>query len=284
MKKVDLRRSLFILPNLFTLSSVLCGFYAVLVCGGPGATDDDYYRAALLIVFAMFFDTIDGRVARLTKTQSAIGVQLDSLADVISFGVATGVLVYRWSLHKLGAAGVAIAFAYVACGTIRLARFNVLAVEETGAPKAPGKYILGLPIPAASGILISLVVANTATETRLLGTTVLIAGVVVLLSFFMVSTVRFRSFKDLKLSARTVLSVSLAVGSTAFLALRYHASIALVWLLASYVLIGIVETVIGMVRREPAGGAVVEDDAELDDGEYDDDELDPDAVDEPNTL
>ena len=147
MKKVDLRRSLFILPNLFTLSSVLCGFYAVLVCGGPNATDDDYYRAALLIVFAMFFDTIDGRVARLTKTQSAIGVQLDSLADVISFGVATGVLVYRWSLHKLGAAGIAIAFGYVACGTIRLARFNVLAVEESGAPKKPGKYILGLPIP-----------------------------------------------------------------------------------------------------------------------------------------
>ena len=131
MKKVDLRRSLFILPNLFTLSSVLCGFYAVLICGGPGATDNDYYRAALLIVFAMFFDTIDGRVARLTHTQTAIGVQLDSLADVISFGVATGVLVYRWSLHKLGAVGVAIAFGYVACATVRLARFNVLAVEES---------------------------------------------------------------------------------------------------------------------------------------------------------
>jgi CDP-diacylglycerol--serine O-phosphatidyltransferase len=286
MKKVDLRRSLFILPNLFTLSSVLCGFYAVLVCGGPGATDNDYYRAALLIVFAMFFDTIDGRVARLTKTQSAIGVQLDSLADVISFGVATGVLVYRWSLHKLGAAGVAIAFAYVACGTIRLARFNVLAVEETGAPKTPGKYVLGLPIPAASGILISLVVANTATETRLLGTTVLIAAVVVMLSFFMVSTVRFRSFKDLKLSARTVAFVTFAVGSTAFLALRYHASIALVWLLASYVLIGIVETVIGMVRRSAPDAHAARRLDDLDDLDDADDAADPDPdhVDEPTTL
>ena len=280
MKKVDLRRSLFILPNLFTLSSVLCGFYAVLVCGGPEATDDDYYRAALLIVFAMFFDTIDGRVARMTKTQSAIGVQLDSLADVISFGVATGVLVYRWSLHKLGAVGIAIAFGYVACGTIRLARFNVLATEESGAPKKPGKYILGLPIPAAAGILISLVVANTATDTRLFGTTVLIAGVVIMLSFFMVSTVRFRSFKDLKLSGRTVLFVSLAVGSTAFLALRYHASIALVWLLASYVLIGIVETIISMVRgpeRSLAAGPPVVD-------ELEDDDADADHVDEPNVL
>jgi CDP-diacylglycerol--serine O-phosphatidyltransferase len=268
MRKVDLRRSLFILPNLFTLSSVLCGFYAILICGGTGADDNDYYRAALLIVFAMFFDTIDGRVARMTKTQSAIGVQLDSLADVISFGVATAVLVYRWSLHKLGPAGVAIAFGFVACGTIRLARFNVLAVNETGAPKAPDKYILGLPIPAAAGILISLVVANTATDTRVLGTTMLIAGVVVMLSFFMVSTVRFRSFKDLKLSGRTVAFVTLAVCSTAFLALNYHASIALVWLLANYVLIGIVETVIGMVRRERPGSAddtdVLDDADELD--------------------
>ena len=95
------RKGIYILPNLFTLSSVLCGFYAVLVCGGPGATQDDYYRAALLIVFAMFFDTIDGRVARLTKTQSAIGVQLDSLADVISFGVAPAIIAYGCGMQGL---------------------------------------------------------------------------------------------------------------------------------------------------------------------------------------
>ena len=249
MKKVDLSKSLFILPNLFTLSSVLCGFYAVIVAGAANATDEDYSRAALLIVFAMFFDLIDGRVARLTKTQSAIGVQLDSLADVISFGVATGVLVYRWSLHELGAAGILISFGYVACGTIRLARFNVLSMEDSGAPKKPGKYIVGLPIPAAAGILISLVRANTATGANFFGATLLIAGVVVALSFFMVSTVRFRSFKDIRLSARTVLFVGVAVLSTVFIALRFHHSIALVWLLAMYVLIGVVEGVFSLLRR-----------------------------------
>ncbi len=160
--KVDLRKSLFILPNLFTLSSVLCGFYAILTATQPEVDADDFYRASLLVIFAMFFDTIDGRVARLTKTQSAIGVQLDSLADVVSFGVTPAVLVYRWSLESFGTLGIAACFAYLACGTIRLARFNVITTGESGAPKKPGKYILGLPIPAAAGILISLVVANTA--------------------------------------------------------------------------------------------------------------------------
>lgn len=248
--KVDLRKSLFILPNLFTLSSVLCGFYAILLCA-PDATNEDFGRASLLIVFGMFFDTIDGRVARLTRTQSAIGLQLDSLADVISFGVAPAILVFRTSLNTLGTVGLLIAFAYVACGALRLARFNVVSTAESGAPKKPGKYILGLPIPAAAGILVSLVVANTVTG-KLPGSPLLITAVVVALSFFMVSTVRFRSFKDLKLSWRTACFVVAAIGSTVFVAIRFHASLALVWLLASYIFIGVVEAFVSLVRRRPA--------------------------------
>ncbi len=246
MKKVDLRKSLFILPNLFTLSSVLCGYYAVLLCSDR-SSPDNFYRAALLIIFAMFFDTIDGRVARLTKTQSAIGVQLDSLADVMSFGMAPAVLVYHWQLHQLGSLGVLVAFAYVACGCIRLARFNVITTNESGAPKKPGKYILGLPIPAAAGILISMVVANT--FGRIPGSPVIITAVVLTLSFFMVSTIKFRSFKDLKLNWRTGAFVLLATGSTAFVAVRFHTSLALIWFLASYVAIGLTETVIGLAGR-----------------------------------
>ncbi len=245
--KVDLRKTLFILPNLFTLSSVLCGFYAILTCTG-GATNNEYYRASLLIIFAMFFDTVDGRVARLTKSQSAVGVQLDSLADVISFGVAPAVLVYRWSLESLDVVGLLAAFTYVACGTIRLARFNVLTTGEGGAPKKPSKYILGLPTPAAAGILISLVVANTVTG-RLPGSPLLIMAVVLALSFFMISTVRFRSFKDLRLSWRTVFFVSVAIGSTVFVALQFHVSIALVWLLASYIVIGVAEAIFSLPSR-----------------------------------
>ena len=121
--KVDLRKSLFILPNLFTLSSVLCGYYAILFLSEQ-PTADDFYRAALLIVFALFFDGIDGRVARLTKTQTAIGVQLDSLADMISFGVAPAILVYHWSLSEFGTTGKLIGFLFVAAGAIPLRRWR----------------------------------------------------------------------------------------------------------------------------------------------------------------
>lgn len=248
MRKLNLRKSLFILPNLFTLASVLCGYWAILLCLDE-PTEEAFYRAALLLVFAMLFDTIDGRVARLTRTQSAIGVQLDSLADVMSFGMAPAVLVYRWSLEALGGVGMAAAFFYLACGAIRLARFNVISTTTTGAPKKPDKYILGLPIPAAAGILISLVVASIVTGS-FTGKPVIVAAVVVSLGIFMVSTIRFRSFKDLKLNWRTGLLVLAAVSSTAFIAIQFqHASIALAWLLACYVAIGLGETLYQIAVR-----------------------------------
>lgn len=245
---MNLRKTLFILPNLFTLSSIFCGFYATLLCAtDPGA--DTFYRASLLIVFAMFFDTIDGRVARLTRTQSAFGVQIDSLADIISFGVAPALLVYQWSLHSLDTIGALAAFAFTACGAIRLARFNVLAMGTSGAPKRPSKYIPGLPIPGAAGILVSLIVANHTVAGHLGGAPVLVLAVVLALSFFMVSTIKFRSFKDVKLGWRTFLSVGLAVSSSAVIALRFHISFALVWLLCCYVAIAIGETLFRLMRR-----------------------------------
>src|SRR5579883_3471026 len=93
-RKLDLRKTLFLLPNIITLSSVFCGFDSIRI-SASAASDDDFYRASLLLVFALFFDMLDGRVARLTKTQSAFGLQIDSLADVISFGVAPAILVYK---------------------------------------------------------------------------------------------------------------------------------------------------------------------------------------------
>ncbi|HJL16838.1 MAG TPA: CDP-diacylglycerol--serine O-phosphatidyltransferase [Sandaracinaceae bacterium LLY-WYZ-13_1] len=247
-KKVSLRRTLFLLPSLFTLSSIFCGFYATLLClREPGP--DAYYRASLLIVFAMFFDMIDGRVARLTKTQSAFGVQIDSLADVISFGVAPAVLLYQWSLHGLGFAGLLGAFAFVACGAIRLARFNVLATGDAGAPKKPSKYIVGLPIPGAAGVLVSIVVANHAIAGSLQRASSGMLAVVLGLAFFMVSTIKFRSFKDLALNGRTLLLVAFAVGSSAVVALAIHPSFALVWLLACYLAIGVAESLFNLSRR-----------------------------------
>jgi CDP-diacylglycerol--serine O-phosphatidyltransferase len=249
--RVNLRKTLFILPNLFTLSSIFCGFYAMVLCVGD-ADADTFYRASLLIMFAGFFDTIDGRVARLTKTQSAFGVQIDSLADVVSFGAAPAVLVHQWSLHQLGTPGALVSFAFLACGAIRLARFNVLAMGKAGAPKKPGKYILGLPIPGAAGVLVSLVVANHSIGGALPSSPNVVLGVVIALSFFMVSTIKFRSFKDLKLNRRTVLVVAFALASTTAVAIQFHVSFALVWLLATYVALALGETLFHLSRRGSA--------------------------------
>lgn len=250
---MNLRKTLFILPNLFTLSSIFCGFYAIVICASaPDA--DDLHRAALLIVFAMFFDTIDGRVARLTRTQSAFGVQIDSLADVVSFGVATAVLVHRWALSDLGFGGVFVCFAFAACGAIRLARFNVLTTDPRGTPQKPGKYIVGLPIPTAAGVLISLVVANHAVGGNLMALKPLIVGVTLALSALMVSNIKFRSFKDVKLNARSIAFIAIVIGSSITISVLYHPTFALVWLLACYVLVGMVETAIALGRRTARRG------------------------------
>jgi len=256
-RKLDLRKTLFLLPNIITLSSVFCGFDSIRI-SATAQGDDDYYRASLLLVFALFFDMLDGRVARLTKTQSAFGLQIDSLADAISFGVAPALLVYKWSLWQKPMAGLIAGFLFAGVGAVRLARFNVLSMGEKGAPTKPGKYIVGLPVPGAAGILISLVLANHAMgdELRLHGPRYVWAmvGLTVFLSFLMVSTIKFRSFKDLRLNARTFLLVAFAVGSSAIVSLQTRPAFVLVWLLFFYVVIGLVETVLQLTRRAARRG------------------------------
>jgi CDP-diacylglycerol--serine O-phosphatidyltransferase len=158
-------------------------------------------------------------------------------------------LVYTWSLSALGTLGLVACFSYVACGAIRLARFNVLSTDTTGRPMKPSKYILGLPIPGAAGILVSLVAANHAVDGELAVRRVPIAVVMFSLAFFMVSTIKFRSFKDLRLSWRTASLVILAVGTGVMMAVKLHVAFALGWMLTSYVAIGLFETLIGLSRR-----------------------------------
>src|SRR5690606_26794134 len=221
--RLDLRKTLFVLPNLITLASVFCGFNAIRLVARDDPTETDVYRAAVLLIFAMLFDLMDGRVARMTRTQSAFGLQLDSLADVISFGVAPSLLVYKWVLHREPIPGILTAFLFVACAAIRLARFNVLTTAPSGAPHKPSRYMIGLPTPPASGILISLIVANHAVDGALGAEqyTLLLFGVTIGLSLLMVSNVRFRSFKDLKLNTATVLLVLFVIGSSAFVWQRF---------------------------------------------------------------
>jgi CDP-diacylglycerol--serine O-phosphatidyltransferase len=257
VRKLDLRKTLFLLPNMITLSSVFCGFDSIRL-SATAQSDDDYYRGSLLLVFALFFDTLDGRVARLTKTQSAFGLQIDSLADVISFGVAPAILVFKWSLWQRPFEGLVASFLFTAAGAVRLARFNVLSMGEKGAPTKPGKYIVGLPVPGAAGILISLVLANHAMgdELRLHGPKYVWAmiALTVFLSFLMVSTIRFRSFKDLRLNARTFALVAFAVGSSALVSLQTRPAFVLVWLLSCYVVIGLLETALSLSRRAARRG------------------------------
>jgi CDP-diacylglycerol--serine O-phosphatidyltransferase len=254
-RKLDLRKTLFLLPNMITLSSIFCGFDSIRISGAATeGTGDDYYRASLLLVYALFFDMLDGRVARLTKTQSAFGLQIDSLADVVSFGVAPALLVYKWSLFQQGTFGLVVAFTFAAMGAVRLARFNVLSMGEGGQPTKPSKFIVGLPVPGAAGILISLVVANHAVGGDLSGPKYVypMMGLTGFLAFLMISTIRFRSFKDLKLNARSVGLVMFAVASSAIVSLQTKPAFVLVWLLSFYVIIGLVETVIALPREHAA--------------------------------
>ena len=249
--RVDLRKTLFVLPNLITLGSIFCGFNAIRVVALDNPTTDDFYRAAILLMFAMLFDLLDGRVARMTRTQSAFGLQLDSLADIVSFGVAPSLLVYKWALYRFPIPGLIVGFLFTACGAIRLARFNVLSSSPVGAAVKPSKYTVGLPIPPASGILISLLLANHALGGQLSHEryTLALFGVTIALSLLMVSSFRFHSFKDLSFNVANALLVLFGIGSSVLVWQYGKPQFVLLWLLCFYVTIGLVETVRALPER-----------------------------------
>ncbi len=257
----NLRKLMFVLPNLFTVSSIFCGVYSITLSAGE-PTGDNFYRAAVAIFFGSFFDAFDGRVARLTRTQSDFGVELDSLADVISFGVAPAILVYKWALAGMGTAGIAICSIYAACGAIRLARFNVLAHHESGTQR----YFVGLPIPLAAGMLVALVVALhnlRAPVSEAIGLWP-IATLVLVLAFLMVSTIRYRTFKEAGLNPRTVLGFLLVLAVGVGVALRGRPSLVLLVYFSIYILLGLAEELLfGRRRRRAARAAAAAAAAEL---------------------
>ena len=275
------RKLLFILPNLFTVTSILCGFYALTLCVGE-ASPKHLYLAALSILFAMFFDGCDGRVARLTRTESDFGMQLDSLADVISFGAAPGLLVYKWALEPLGFWGLFLAFAFSACGALRLARFNVLAMRNPQG--GGGSFFVGLPIPLAAGVLVSMIIAHyAATGGHVLDAAARgpVAVATVALSLLMVSTVRYRTFKKLRLSPRSALVLFVVLASGVVIGTRFHPAYVLVAYSFTYLAFGLVESALlvrnHLVSRRAAGASVAvlesdEDDEDDEDGLEDEEE------------
>ena len=247
---VDFRKTYYVLPNLFTLSCVLSGFTS-LALSASGDNEANLYLAALAICFGLLFDTFDGRVARLTKTQTDLGRDLDSLADVIAFGAAPALLMYKWGLNHFGLLGIFMAGLYVCAGAMRLARFNVLSRRDHASGKVkPGKVMLGLPIPAAASVLVFMViVSHNAGSYQLVseGSTALI---VLVLSALMVSRVRFRSFKELRLNLKTVGILLLVVGACAAIVMAgLEKALIFLFLVLAYVVLGLAEEVIFFRRR-----------------------------------
>ena len=186
------KKGVYILPNFLTSLSLFCGFYSVV-----STMQGSFLRAAWAIVAAAVFDGLDGRIARMTGTTSRFGVEYDSLCDLVAFGVAPAVLTYGWILNQYGRWGWLAAFLYVGCGAIRLARFNTM----TGSIKSD--VFLGLPIPAAAGMIASFVVFCfhfSIVDTTILSVFLILT--IYLLAFLMVSSLKYRSFKNLDLMSR----------------------------------------------------------------------------------
>ncbi len=182
------KRGIYILPNLLTSASLFGGFYAII-----SAIQGRYEAAATAILVSCLFDALDGKIARFTQSTSHFGTEYDSLSDLVAFGVAPAVLVFQWALVGFGRLGWLACFMYVVCGALRLARFNVQ--KDT----IEANYFKGLPIPAAASLIASIVLFLAAlgktAEARHAVILVLMYG----LSFLMVSTVRYFSFKELDL-------------------------------------------------------------------------------------
>ncbi|BDQ32937.1 CDP-diacylglycerol--serine O-phosphatidyltransferase [Pseudodesulfovibrio portus] len=181
-------KSVYLLPNLLTTASLFLGFL-----GLTWAIKGDYASCALCILGSCVFDGLDGKVARITRTTSEFGVQLDSLADLVAFGVVPAVMSYLWLLNDFGRLGLMAAFLFMACGALRLARFNVQAA--TGSKR----HFVGLPIPAAACTLATLVLFTDFVPQEYMHSVISVGTLVLVyvLSFFMVSTVRFYSFKEI---------------------------------------------------------------------------------------
>lgn len=185
------RRGIYLLPNLFTIAGLFAGFYAIVT-----AMEGYFNYAAVAIFVAMIMDFFDGRVARLTNTQSAFGAELDSLSDMVSFGVAPALVIYSWSLEGLGKLGWLAAFIFAAAGALRLARFNTQVLV------ADKRYFQGLPIPAAAGVLASMV--WLCVDSEILGDVVSMTTAIlaIIIAILMVSNVRYYSFKEIDLKGR----------------------------------------------------------------------------------
>ena len=231
------RRGIYVLPNLFTTAALFAGFFAIVQ-----AMQGDFERAAMAIFIAMVLDGLDGRVARLTHTQSAFGAEYDSLSDMVSFGAAPALVIYEWALRDLGRLGWIAAFIYCAGAALRLARFNTtLEVMDK-------RYFQGLPSPAAAALVAGLVWVMI--ETGIPGSDVrwLACGLTIFAGVTMISNVSYYSFKDINLRKSVPFFVVVAI-ALGFALVAYSPEIALFGFFVLYGLSGYVLAAVGMFKR-----------------------------------
>lgn len=231
------RRGIYLLPNLFTTGCLFAGFYSIVA-----AMAGRFEPAAIAIFIAMIMDGLDGRVARLTNTQSAFGAEYDSLADMVSFGLAPALVMYVWLLSDLGKIGWLAAFVYTAGTALRLARFN------TQVGRADKRYFQGLASPAAAAVIAGLVWVGQDYHFEGRNIAIIAAIMTIMLGLFMVSNVRYRSFKDLDLKGR-VPFVAILVVVLVFVLISIDPPQILFAVFALYALSGPVVTLITLRRR-----------------------------------
>lgn len=240
-KKIRIKKGVYLLPNLITSASLFGGFYSIIA-----SLDGNFERAAIAIIISAVLDGLDGRIARLTGSSSKFGVEYDSLADLVAFGLAPGVLIFTWALRPFGRYGWLAAFLYVVCGALRLARFNVQITT------IESKRFNGLPIPAAAAMVCTTVLMFFHIgrgEEMVKHITVLI--LVYALAFLMISNVKFYSFKELNPSQR--MPFRLLVGLIFLLIVIAAQPVVMLFILTlGYVISGPITTLYDKRKKLPA--------------------------------
>jgi CDP-diacylglycerol--serine O-phosphatidyltransferase len=250
-----LRRGVYLLPTFFTVANMMCGYFAILSAFEGRSSDFD--KAAIAIGLAFICDSLDGRVARLMGTHSEFGKELDSLADIVSFGLAPAVLAYAWGIHAaavanapdgmhLAKAGWVVGFFYVACCGWRLARFNI-----QGMAPSDKRYFAGMPTPLAASMLAAVVHFNSGGPIQDVGAAVLWLLLLVVLGVLMTSTVRYYSFKDVPWARRHSSLAILLFAGLGGLIWSYSRPTLLV-LATFYVVQGVVMHIVRTVRHRMA--------------------------------
>lgn len=232
-----MRKGIYILPNSLTLCGMFMGFYSILA-----SLKGDYIHASYAIIIAMIFDGLDGWVARLTNSTTKFGIELDSLSDLVAFGVAPSVLLYKWALFPFNRIGWAAAFLFMACGALRLARYNV----QMGSTES--KAFTGMPIPAAATIVSTLVIFYHEVWDTTPGKNYFILLLTVALAVLMVSTLKYHGAKEINFSRRKPFLVLVAI-VVVFTLVVMHPPIALFVFAMVYLIGGILENIIFYYRR-----------------------------------